>query len=181
MPVRLGYLIALSITLSLAACTETGTPEPVSDATPETVAQAEDGAAAGGPTVVSRLGPQMTATAAANRLASVEIEEIPGVVVPGGAELVEFEEPTEESDARAAFTMPNTDESELRNWFREQMTGLGWEKPRTVDGSLVFHHREEFSARYARQGLKRTATVHFSDTDEGLAFDLIVEEPAPAP
>lgn len=129
------------------------------------------------PSVVGRAGPTMTADAAAIRLAPLPSDVIPDVVIPGGAELIEYVEPTESSDARADYLMPDSEASEIRNWFREQMPEVGWDEPTTRDGALIFIHSTQLSQRFAREGLRRTATVVFDESDEALTITLIVEEP----
>jgi hypothetical protein len=195
MPRSTVYLAAVIVLALAAGCSETVSPEPAASGTGTALDQAREvesgqaesgqagedhGQAEGGPTIVARAAPQLTATSAANRLAAVPIEGIPGVLVPGGAELVEFAEAESDRDAHATYSMPDAEIDELRDWFETQLTGLGWGEPTLTDGSLVFKHLEQFSDRYQRQGLRRTATVHFFEVEDGIEIHVIVEAPAQA-
>jgi hypothetical protein len=134
------------------------------------------------PTVVLRTGPTATPTVdpESEPLAPVESDRLPGVVIPAGAFLIEHSEASGEQDAVATFVIRGVDADELYDWFAEHMTAAGWDEPEDRDGTLIFLHGEQLSARFADEGLQRTATVFFEslgDLEKGTTFTLVVEAP----
>lgn len=168
MPIPLRVLFGLSIVLALSGCNQGAPAEPTATASPPPV-----------PTIVERVIASATPVVIqANPLAAVESKEITGVVVPAGAELKDYTPPTDSADARADYILGGVDLDVVRQWFLEQMPALGWDDGKSSDGSIIFLHTSQVSARYAREGLRRTATVHMEETDDGVQFTLLVEEPA---
>lgn len=136
------------------------------------------------PTVVARQEPPPTPTIdpQAQPFAPVEVEGLPGIVVPAAAQLAaEVDEATEAESARADFTMAGTTSDELAAWFEEQWEALGWSLSETRDTALVFIHEEVLSAQFAEEGLKRSATVFFDTVedaeDEESSFTIVAEAP----
>ncbi len=133
------------------------------------------------PTIVVRLEPSATPTVdpKADPFFAIEIEELTGVPVPIGAELIEFVPATDVGDARADFSMPEVEDEQIEAWFLEWMPEHGWDEGDERDGGgLVFLHTEEVSARYSSEGLKRTATVILDTLDDEIDFSLLVEAAA---
>ena len=133
------------------------------------------------PTIVRRIEPTPTPTVdpKAEPFYAVMSEELEGVPVPIGADLVEFVEATDDGDARADYVMQDTDDDAIAAWFLEQMPEHGWDEGDERDGGgLVFLHGEQLSGRYASEGLKRTATVILDTFDDNVDFSLLVEAPA---
>lgn len=160
--------------LLAAACG--GGKEPVAPATP--VAEGPTATA----TVMRRREPTPTPTVdpAANPLFPIELDALPGIAVPIGARAVEVIEATEDADARVDFELPpDTTVEEMTAWFREQMPEHGWEESEERDGALVFLHDDEISARYASEGLKRTATVLFDTLSDDADFSVLAEAAKP--
>ena len=169
-------LTMLAVSIALVACGGAPGPETpgASDrmGTPPTVAPT--------PTLVARLPATATPTPPPDPLAAVENDKVPGVFVPAGAELVAFIPPTDDEDASADFTMVGVSSEALFDWFKAQMPKHGWDEGEERGGSLIFLHATELSARFASEGLKRTATVHFDTIDApdgGVSFTLLVEAP----
>jgi len=168
MPRQYAVLICLVGTVTLAACSQGGPPESAA----ETATPARPRATS---TIVFRLAPPATRTPAVDPLAPVESDDLSGVVVPAGAELIDYVAP--DPDARADYHMAGVDYETLNAWFRDQLPRVGWDEGKDTDGALMFLHTTQLSARYAGVGLKRTATIFFEETDEGVDFSLLVEAP----
>jgi len=135
------------------------------------------------PTVVQRREPPPTATIDPSEqpLAPVTVDVLPGIVVPAAALLVDSEPATSDQDARADFTMADTDVDTLVEWFREQLALADWTLAEERDGALVFLHVDDLSARFAEEGLKRTASVFFDTLDDvednEVSFTIVAEAP----
>ena len=158
---------ALGLATVVAGC--------ANSASPEATAPSTEAAARPSPTIVTRITPEVVVLS--DPLEPVESEEIPGVVVPAGATLTDFEPATGDADARADYHMDGIDPQSLRDWFSKELPAVGWAQGRDMEGSLMFLHTTQLSARYAREGLKRTCMVHFESTDDGVDFAVIAEEP----
>ena len=133
------------------------------------------------PTVVARAEPTASPTVdpEADPFYPLVGDELPDVPVPIGAERVEFIEATENSDARADYTMADVDDETIAAWFLEQMPEHGWDEgEERTGGGLVFLHEDQISERYASEGLKRTATVIFDTLEDDVDFSLLVEAAA---
>ncbi len=170
---RLALLVGLASGLLMTGCGE----EPTATAEPSPTAEA---IATEQPSPVARMEPTATATVdpAEEPLAPVGSEELAGIVVPAAAELVDFVEAGEETDARADYRIEveGVDSEVLYEWFVTQMMEQGWGEPEDRDGALIFLHETELGARFADLGQKRTATVIFDLTDE-VDFSILAEAP----
>jgi len=185
--------LAAAVTLPLlAACTgatSSGTAMPagnavVGQATGQAAGQATAFATSAlTPTVIARRAPPPTATvdAAKEPMAPVAVEGLPGIVVPAAARLVRLDEGSSTEDALGAFGMSDTDGDELAAWFEEQLGAEGWVLEGERDGALLFEHSADTSARFAEEGLKRSATVFFDVAEElkegETGFTIVVEMP----
>lgn len=171
---RLATGLVLAGLVFLAACGGKG-QEGDSAENEATAAPATEAAP---PTAVVRQEPTPTATVdpAAEPLAPVASEALPGIVVPAAATLVELVEPTEDRDGRADYAIEDVDEEALYEWFVTELPKLDWDEPEDRDGSLIFLHRTELSRRFAELGQKRTATIVFGLVD-GAAFSILAEAP----
>jgi len=150
----------------------------VTDAEIFTPDAADAGLAMAEPTVVPRRATP-TLDPAEAPLHPILTDELPDVPVPLGARRDEFEAATEETDALAHFEIDGVDQGELEAWFREHMAEHGWrEDESAAAGGLVFEHESQQSARFASEGLPRTASVIFETLDEDHDFTLIVEAPS---
>jgi predicted small lipoprotein YifL len=160
--------------ISLSAC---GGKGPAEDSA-EAEASAAPATEAAPPTAVVRMEPTPTATVdpAAEPMAPVASEALPGLVVPAAATLIELVEPTEDRDGRADYAIEDVDEEALYDWFVTQWPKLDWGEPEDRDGSLIFLHRTELSQRFAELGQKRTATIVFGLVD-GADFSILAEAP----
>lgn len=150
------------------------------EATPPAT-QSDDVAPVAEPTIIQRLEPTATPTIdpQAEPFHPVVSDELAGVPVPIGAEMVEFFPASEVGDARADYSMPGVDDDEIGAWFIEWMPEHGWDDGDERDGGgLVFLHTEEISDRYASEGLKRTATVILDTLNDNIDFSLLVEAAA---
>jgi hypothetical protein len=175
---RLFVAVTLFVaTAALVACggTAPGGSDPGADGSAATAAT---GAVT--PTLVARLPATATPTPPPDPLAPVASDKVPGVVVPAGAELVAFTPAVEDEDAAADYIVPGISDEDLSAWFLKQMPLHGWDDGEDRGGSLIFLHTTELSARFASEGLKRTATVHFDtiDAPEGAtSFSILAEAP----
>lgn len=166
--------LALLLSLGLTAC---GGQEPAEiEPTPEETVVAEAPSAT--PTTVERREPTPTPTPD-DPWYAVEADGLPGVPVPQGAELVgELSPADEDRDARADYALgEDMTLDELYEWYLETMPEWDWDEGEDKDGGLVFLHQEQLSARYAAEGLSRTATVIFEAIVDGADFSLLVEAP----
>jgi len=169
-PLRAVALAGLG--LLAAACSR---PEDV-PATPVAEAPAAE------PTAIRRLEPTPTPTLdpAADPLAPIELEALPGVPVPIGARVVEVVTATAESDARVDFALPEGTTTEaMTAWFRERMPEMGWEESDERDGAVIFLHTEQLSARHAGEGIERTAMVLFDTLSDEADFTVLAEAAKP--
>lgn len=184
-------LLALVLVLGVAACSSNegqSVPtdnEQVANESAEGQGQ-EDAVAApppdAEPTIISRAGPTATPTVdpATQPMAPIESGQLAGVVIPAGAFLLDYDEAWEEQDAVATYVINGVASDELFDWFVEQMVAAGWGEPEERDGSLIFLHTSQLSARFADEELERTATVFFDSLDDlegGTTFTLVVEAP----
>jgi hypothetical protein len=183
-------LLALVLVLGVAACSDnegqSGQAEPEQVANESIESQGQEDAEApdpdAEPTVVQRAGPPPTPTVdpASQPLAPIESGQVTGVVIPAGAFLLDYDEAWEEQDAVATYVINGVESDELYDWFVEQMVAAGWGEPEERDGSLIFLHTSQLSARFADEELERTATVFIDSLDDlegGTTFTLVVEAP----
>jgi len=174
-----GLALALPV---LAACGGTGsTSAPAVDEMADPAGYPAGGPGVAGvdetgvltPTVIARQEPPPTPTIDPERepFAPVEVEALPGLVIPAAARLLEASPATAEEDAAVHLAMAGTDAKELAEWFTVELERLGWVLDEEHDGDLVFEHTSQLSARFAQEGLKRSATVLFEvssdDVEEG--------------
>lgn len=166
--------LALLLSLGLTACGNQ-VPEEIEEPAEETVVAEAPSAT---PTAVERREPTPTPTPD-DPWYAVEAEGLPGVPVPQGAELVgELSPADEDRDARADYALSeDMTLDELYEWYLETMPEWDWDEGEDKDGGLVFLHQEQLSARYAAEGLSRTATVIFEAIVDGADFSLLVEAP----
>lgn len=172
-PVLAAFLAGIGLMTS--AC-RGGQVEPT--AMPTSVAEGPTATA----TVVRRRLPTPTPTVdpAANPLFPIELDALPGIVVPIGARVVETIEATDDADARIDFALPpDTTIDDMTAWFREQMPEQGWEESEERDGALVFLHDDQISERYASEGLKRTALILFDTLSDDVDFSVLAEAAKP--
>lgn len=158
--------------LALAACGGSATP-PADDAS-----AAPDGATVT-PTVVARLLPTSTPTVdpKADPWFAVADPDLRDVPVPIGAKRVAYAPATADLDAAAEYSIDEFDADKLVDWYKEHMTAFGWGLDSEEDGSYVFLHTTEKSARFADKGLKRTATLLLSGSTDEADWTLLVEAP----
>jgi len=175
--------LALTLGIAVAACGGTPARDPASSGagTPGGAAGAAAtvGTAVVTPTVVARL-PKPTATP--DPLSPVTSTSLADIVVPLAAEVVRNTAADETTDAQVDYVIAGTDEDALRAWFREQLPKHGWVEDEERDGAVIFLHAKQLSARYADEGLKRTATLFLGTVEDvpagSTGFTLVVEAPA---
>ena len=186
MKTTLALVAALTLPWLAACSSQKVTPPPATEVAVEGPAIASTEAVTStAPTRIARQAPPPTATVDPERepLAPVPVDGVPGIVAPAGAELVEQHEATDDNDASADFVISGFDSDELSAWFEERWPVAGWVYRDERDGALFFEHGKDLSARFASEGLKRTASVYF-DTVEDLedgqtGFSIVVEAPLP--
>ncbi|MEO8083462.1 MAG: hypothetical protein ABI780_06530 [Ardenticatenales bacterium] len=158
--------------LALAACGGSA-PSPADDSA------ATPSGAAVTPTVVARLLPTSTPTVdpKADPWFAVADPDLRDVPVPIGAKRVAFAPATADLDAAAEYSIDDFDADKLVDWYKDHMTAFGWGLDSEEDGSYVFLHTTEKSARFADKGLKRTATLLLSGSTDEADWTLLVEAP----
>ena len=162
--------------LVLAGCQ----PEPRATDAATAIAEAEP--ARSTPTVVARRAPTPTPTVdpAAEPLFPVEIASLPDIPVPLAARAVEVVSATADTDVRVDFALPDdVDVDEVMAWYSEQMPLHGWDEGEERQGGLVFLNKTQLSARYAGEGLKRTATILFDTLSDDVDFSVLAEAAKP--